>query len=122
MSEQDKPEPLIYGPNRGKKSPSTNVDRQEVTFKSSLSRENAQTAWVSAITWAGIPVALIGFISFPIFAVGCAMTFFGYLQTKSDREFGVNKAKNNHAAARSASIIILILLPIRFLFLVIVGI
>ena len=72
--------------------------------------------------WAGIPIALIGFISFIVFVLGVASTFWSYMKIKSEAEIGNEIAKNRRSGSKPALIIVGLLVPIRLFTLAMLGI
>lgn len=79
-------------------------------------------SWTTFFLWAGILIALIGFVSFIVFVLGIASTFWSYMKIKSEAEIGNEIAKSKLASGKSALVIIVVLIPVRFLTLVTIGI
>ena len=79
-------------------------------------------AWTSFFLWGGIPIALIGFASFIIFVLGISSTFWSYMKIKSEAEIGNQIAKGKLSSGKSALVLVCILIPIRFLTLIVIGI
>jgi flagellar biosynthesis protein FlhB len=119
MSTSNDDEFMGFNPNNSKPKPPA---EDPVKYSSPTNKTGEVSTSTDIFLWGGIFVALIGFVSFIVFVLGAASTFWAFMKIKSEAEFGNDTAKRKLASGKIAVAIIAVLLPFRFIVLAFVGV
>ena len=122
MPSENSEEFIGFNPRPAGAKPQQPKTPDSIQYSSPTSKQGEITGFNSLFLWGGIPIALIGFINFMVFMVGVMSTIMAYLKIKSEADFGNEVAKQKQSSSKMAVWIIGIMIPIRFLFLVMIGI